>query len=147
MVIVPDLNMLLYAYNDGSPEYQAARRWWEGLMDGEEEVGLAWIVVAGFLRQVTHPSIVDKPMDVMSAMEVVDQWFELPHVTVLNPGSEHLKLFRRCLETVGTGGNLVTDSHIAAIAMEYGAVVHTNDRDFSRFPGLSWHNPLRAAKV
>ncbi len=141
-MIVPDLNLLLYAFNDGASEHAAARKWWEGMLNGEENIGLTWVVVTGFLRQITHPSIVAKPLTTRAAMDIVDQWFEWRHVYPLNPGSEHLMLFRRCIEAVGTGGNLVTDCHIAAIAMEHGAVVYSNDRDFGRFPGLRWRNPI-----
>ncbi len=105
-------------------------------------MGLAWVVVTGFVRQITNPRIVYEPLTPDEAMEIVDQWFELPHVIALNPGSEHLGLLRRCLDAVGIGGNLVMDCHIAAIAMEYGADVHSNDADFGRFPGLTWRNPL-----
>ena len=141
-MIIPDINLLVYAYNPAAAEYIASRRWLDGLLNGEESVGLTWVVVTGFVRQITNPRIVFEPLSPEAAMEIVDQWFELPHVTPANPGSEHLRLFRRCLDAVGVGGNLVTDCHIAAIAMEYGADVHSNDADFGRFPGLTWRNPL-----
>ena len=141
-MIIPDVNLLTYAHDDDALEHIAARRWWDGLLHGAESVGLAWVVVTGFVRQITHPRIVYEPLPPDTAMAIVDQWFELPHVFPLNPGNEHLKLFRHCIDAVGVGGNLVTDCHIAALAMEYDAEVHSNDSDFARFPGLSWRNPL-----
>lgn len=141
-MIIPDVNMLVYAHNRTAIEHESAREWWEGLLNGEEQIGLAWIVVTGFLRLVTHPSTLNNPLRPASAIEIVVRWFELPHVSEVNPGSEHLKLLGRCLDAVGVCGNLVTDCHIAAIAMEYEAEVHSNDADFGRFPGLLWRNPL-----
>ncbi len=94
------------------------------------------------MRQVTNASIVKRPLTPEAAMDIVEGWFELPHVIPMNPGGEHLVYLQRCLNAVGVGGNLVTDCHIAAMAMEYGAVVHSNDADFGRFPGLSWRNSL-----
>ena len=100
------------------------------------------VVVAGFVRLLTHPSMLQFPATLMQAVNYVEQWFQFSHVTPLNPGREHLAIFRRALDAAGVGGNLVTDSHIAALAMEYQAEVHSNDTDFSRFPGLRWRNPL-----
>ena len=76
------------------------------------------------------------------AVDYVSEWFRFPHVMPINPGADHLVHFRLNLLAAGVGANLVTDSHIAAVAMEYQAEVHSNDTDFSRFPGLRWRNPL-----
>ena len=141
-MIVPDLNLLIYAHNSAAPQHEAARRWWNSLLNGREPVGLPWVVITGFVRLVTLPKSVAQPVSPEKAIDYVQQWLEFPHVTPLNPGSEHLIHFRRCLAAVGVGGNLVTDCHIAAIAMEYQAEVHSNDGDFARFPGLLWRNPL-----
>ena len=141
-MIIPDVNLLIYAYDADAPYHDTALRWWEELLDGAESVGLAWVVVTGFVRQITNPRIVYEPLSPAGAMAIVDKWFELRHVIPLNPGSEHLKVFRQCINAVGVGGNLVTDCHIAAIAMEHEAEVHSNDGDFGRFPGLKWRNPI-----
>ena len=137
-MIVPDLNLLIYAHNDEASQHVAARRWWEGLLSGQERVGLPWVVITGFVRLMTHPQSVARTISPDAAMDYVQHWLEFPHVAPLNPGSEHLVHFRHCLATVGVGGNLVTDCHIAAIAMEHQAEVHSNDGDFARFPGLLW---------
>ncbi len=141
-MIVPDLNLLLYAYDSASPYYDAARRWWDGLLNGAERVGIPWIVVVGFIRLTTGPNVLGQPATPDAAIDTVEDWFALPHVAPLNPGPEHLTLMRRALATAGTGGDLATDAHIAALAMEHGAEVHSNDSDFRRFPGVRWRNPL-----
>ncbi|MCY3647040.1 MAG: type II toxin-antitoxin system VapC family toxin [Chloroflexi bacterium] len=141
-MIVPDLNLLLYAYNDSSPNYRAARRWWNNLLNGREQVGLPWSVTTGFIRLTAGTHVMREPAPPELALETVEEWFRLPHVSQLNPGPEHLTLLRRALAAAGVGGNLVNDAHVAALAMEYQAEVHSNDADFSRFPGLRWRNPL-----
>ncbi len=141
-MIVPDVNLLIYAYNDGSPRHDSARRWWEDLINGTERVAVPWVVSTGFVRLMTHAKVLARPAAPSEAVEYVREWFRFPHVTPINPGSEHITHFRRNLDAAGVGANLVTDAHIAALAMEYQAEVHSNDTDFSRFPGLLWRNPL-----
>ncbi|MYB42960.1 MAG: type II toxin-antitoxin system VapC family toxin [Chloroflexi bacterium] len=141
-MIVPDTNLLLYAHYDGFAEHDAARLWWEDLVNGFERVGIAWAVSAGFVRVITNPRAVRRPPAPAQAVDFVRGWFEFPHITPLNPGAEHLTFMREHLVAVGVGGNLVTDAHIAALAMEYQAEVHSADMDFGRFPGLRWRNPL-----
>ena len=141
-MIVPDLNLLVYAYNDGAPLHAPARRWWEDLVNGTERVGIPWVVTTGFVRLVTQRGLLSPPMTLEQALDYLQEWFRFPHVTPLNPGVEHLALFRRAIVASGAGGNLVTDAHIAALAIEYQAEVHSNDTDFGRFPGLRWRNPL-----
>ena len=141
-MIVPDLNLLVYAYNDGAPRHHSARRWWESLVNGVERVGIPWVVSTGFVRLMTHPKVLVYPATPEQAVDYVREWFRFPHVTPINPGSDHLTHLRRSLAAAGVGANLVTDAHIAALAKEYQAEVHSNDTDFSRFPGLRWRNPL-----
>jgi toxin-antitoxin system PIN domain toxin len=112
-------------------------------MNGSQAIGIPWIVVTGFVRITTTPRATLNPIDPGDAFDIVEEWFIFPHVRQLNPGSHHLRIFREAVGLAGIGGNLVTDSHIAAIALEYDAVVHSNDSDFSRFPGLKWLNPLK----
>lgn len=141
-MIVPDVNLLVYAYNEAAPFHEQARRWWEGLVNGAERVGVPWLVAAGFVRLLTHPSVRERPATPMQAVDYVEEWFRFSNVVPLNPGTEHLRLFRRALDAAGVGANLVTDAHVAALAMEHQAEVHSNDADFGRFPGLRWRNPL-----
>ena len=99
-------------------------------------------MATGFVRVLTHPSVRERPATPTQAIDYVEEWIRFPHVAPLNPGAEHLTLLRRNLAAAGVGANLVTDAHIAALAMEYQGVVHSNDADFGRFPGLRWRNPL-----
>ena len=89
-----------------------------------------------------YPSVRERPATPVQAVSYVEEWYRIPSVTPLNPGTDHLALFRRCLAAAGVGANLVTDAHLAALAIEYQAEVHSNDMDFGRFPGLRWRNPL-----
>ena len=141
-MIIPDLNLLIYAYSVTSPSHDAARRWWRELLNGAEEIGVPWVVAAGFIRLATGPNVLDQPATTDQAIDTVEGWFALPHVAPLDPGPEHLALMRGALAAAGTGGDIVTDAHIAALALEHGAEVHSNDADFSRFPGVRWRNPL-----
>ena len=111
-------------------------------MNGVERIGLPWIVTAGFVRLLTHSSVFIHPAAPEDAVDLVAEWFRSPNVVPLNPGGQHLVLFRQALTSAGVGGNLVTDAHIAAVAIENQAEVHSNDADFARFPGLRWRNPL-----
>ncbi|MDE0117255.1 MAG: type II toxin-antitoxin system VapC family toxin [bacterium] len=141
-MIVPDVNLLIYAYNEDVPFHQQARNWWEELANGTERVGIPWMVAAGFVRIVTQHRTVIRPVSPEWAVDLVAEWHSLPQVVPLNPGSQHLPIFRQLVAATGVGGNLVTDAHIAALAIEHQAEVHSNDSDFARFPGLRWRNPL-----
>ena len=105
------------------------------------------MVAAGFVRISTNPRAMREPLTPASATATVVEWFDRPHVNPVNPGDQHLAIFVRNLSAVGTGGNLVTDAHIAACAIEHDAEVHSADSDFSRFPGLRWHNPLQSVSA
>ena len=142
-MIIPDTNLLVYAYNRRNPLHGPASSWWDGLVNGTERIGVPWVVSTGFVRLMTHPRVVEHPVTPEQAVDYyVEEWFRFPHVMPLNPGAEHLTLFRRALAAAGVGANLVTDAHVAALAIEHQAEVHSNDSDFGRFPGLRWRNPL-----
>ena len=141
-MIIPDLNLLLFAYNNDAPFHKPARSWWEGLVNGTERIGIHWGIAVGFVRLLTHGSLRENPATPEQALEYVEEWFQFPHVMPINPGVDHLIHLRRNLAAASVGGNLLTDAHIASLAMEYQAEVHSNDTDFSRFPGLRWRNPL-----
>ena len=102
-------------------------------------------VVTGFVRLLTHPNVLVDPATPEAAVDYVAQWFEFPNVSVLNPGAQHLEIFRNALAAAGVGANLVTDAHLAALAIEHQAEVHSNDADFGRFEGLRWTDPLGSA--
>jgi toxin-antitoxin system PIN domain toxin len=141
-VIVPDVNLLLYAEVAAFPQHDAARRWWEGVMNGERQVGIAPVCLFGFIRLATNRRVLTDPLAVGDAIERVTRWLERPHVVLLVPGSSHLETAFRLLRSLGTGGNLTTDVQIAAHAVDYNGEVFSNDPDFSRFEGVPWVNPL-----
>ena len=141
-MILPDVNLLVHAYNSDSGVHDAARAWWEGLLNGTDTVGLAWAGIFGFIRITTHRQILANPMPVSQACAHARGWLARPQVVVLDPGSRHPEIVFGLLESLGTAGNLTTDAHLAALAIEHQAQVHSTDADFSRFPGLRWRNPL-----
>ena len=142
-MIVPDINLLIYAHNEHSPEHGIASEWWANLLAGTEAVGLPWAVSTGFVRVISNPSVVRTLMSPVTAVDQVRSWLEYDHVTAIQPGSRHLEYFRRNLAVPGSSANLVPDAHIAAVATEHDAEVHTyNSSDFALFPGVRWHNPL-----
>lgn len=142
-MIVPDLNLLIYAYNTDAPAHARAKDWWEGLLsDARAVVGIPWAVTIGFVRLMTHPAVLTVPWQPKEVLEPVGEWLALPQVEVLTPGPRHLEILERLLDAARIGGNLTTDAHLAAIAIEHQAELHSNDRDFGRFAGLRWRNPL-----
>jgi len=141
-MLVPDVNILLYAYNADSPYHAPAHAWWEHTLQQPRPVGLAWVVILGFIRIATTPAAFARPMRVTEATARVRSWLEHPRVQVLTPGEGHAEILFRLMEHVGVAGNLTTDAHLAALAIEYQAELVSTDVDFARFPGLRWFNPL-----
>ncbi|MDO5628092.1 MAG: PIN domain-containing protein [Mobilicoccus sp.] len=141
-MIVPDVNLLLYAVIDGYPHHDAAHEWLRGAIQGPEPVGLSAPAIFGFVRLATSSRVHTHPLSVHQARCYVEEWLARPHVTVLAPGPGHVRIALDLLDGLGTGGTLTTDAQIAANAIEYGGTVFSNDADFGRFPGLRWTNPL-----
>lgn len=141
-MIVPDVNLLLYAEIDGFRQHQAARRWWEETMNGERQVGIAPVCLFGFVRLATNRRVFGHPLPIEDAITRAERWLERPHVVFLVPGTRHLETAFRLLKSLGTGGNLTTDVQIAAHAVEYNGEVYSNDEGFGRFEGVPWVNPL-----
>ena len=141
-MIVPDVNLLLYAYDADSKFHGAAAAWWRACLSGSEPVGLAPVVVFAFLRIGTSPRVFEQPMTPGEAAGHIRAWLAQPVVQVLEPRPDHVERVLSLLESLGAAGNLVTDAQIAALALESDAVVHTTDADFLRFTGLRWLNPL-----
>ncbi|MBN9690524.1 MAG: PIN domain-containing protein [Verrucomicrobia bacterium] len=144
-MIVPDINLLIYTYDASSPFHSKAVPWWQSCLSGTEPVGLLHVVLFGFVRIVTHPRAFRNPMTVAEATGHVCSWLEQPPVQVVAPEADHVRDTLKLLETLGTAGNLVSDAQIAALVMNNGAVLHTTDADFVRFPRLRWFNPITGA--
>lgn len=140
---IVDANLLLYAVDETSPPHEAARGWLERTLSSSGTVGLSWQVLLAFLRLSTRAAVFASPLSPDEALDVVDGWLAQPVVTVLHPGPRHSAVLRELLASVGTAGNLVSDAHLAALAIEHGAELCSRDADFGRFPGVRWVDPLR----
>jgi len=141
-LIVPDINLLVYAYNEDAPLHSASKAWWEGCLSGAEPVGLAWAVLLGFVRLMSSRRVLLEPMASGEAVEHCRAWLAQPSTLIVTPGPLHLDIFSNLLAGPSISANLVTDAHLAALAIEHQAAVYSNDSDFSRFSGLRWHNPV-----
>lgn len=140
MVLV-DANVLLYAVDSTSSRHSAALAWLEAALGAAEVVGLAWSVVLAFIRLSTNPSVFPNPLSTGQAMDQVESWFSAPASVIAEPTGRHLRLMRGLLSDAGTAGNLTTDAHLAALALEHGAVIISYDRDFERFAGVRHRLP------
>ena len=141
-MILPDVNLLIYASNSADPRHTAARQWWESTVTGPVTVALPWIAINGFLRLMTHPKLLTRPMRAADVTARVRTWLAHPNVMPIEPGQRFPSLFLDAIDALGTAGNMTTDAYLAALAVEHQAELHSNDADFSRFPGLRWRNPL-----
>jgi toxin-antitoxin system PIN domain toxin len=130
-VILLDANLLIYSVNRKSPSNRAALAWLETTLSGGEALLLPWVVILGFLRITTRTGLHDQALSVDSAFAFVESWLSHPSVAIAHPGPEHPRILRRLLKLVGTVGNLTTDAHLAALAMEYGAELCSSDNDFA----------------
>lgn len=138
-----DLNILLYAVNRDAALHGRAKAWLDEAVLEEEPVAVSWAGLLGLLRLSTSRRVMPRPLAVREAADLVDWLLETAGVQVLDPGPEHWRILREILTETGTAGNLTTDAHLAALAIENGAVLFSTDGDFSRFRGLRWVNPLR----
>lgn len=141
-MIIVDVNLLIYAVNEDAPLHEKAKPWLEAAVTGTETVGLPWIVLLAFLRLTTRAGLFQKPLSVENAFDLVGAWLEQPSVTVPEPTAGHLRTLRDLVLPLGTGGNLTSDAHLAALAVEHGAELCSTDNDFARFVRLRWRNPL-----
>jgi uncharacterized protein len=142
-LIVLDVNLLLYAYDDTSTQHTAARSWVKTVFSGQELVGLPWQTVWAFLRLTTNSRIFQNCISMEMAVGLVHQWMVLKQVRLLAPGEQHWSVLRQMLIDGQAKGPLATDATLAALTIEHGGVLYSTDRDFARFPGLRWVNPLQ----
>lgn len=137
-----DADILLHAHNTRFPQHETARDWLEKTLSESELVFLAWVTILAFLRVSSNPRAFPVPLSIGAAVALVSGWLERPNVGLLGPGDRHWQILQTLLNKAQARGNLVTDAHLAALAIEHGATLCTNDRDFGRFPGLRTLNPL-----
>lgn len=143
-MIIPDVNLLLYAYNIDTPWHEASRKWWESTLSSTETVGIPWVVILGYVRLATSRRVLQNPWLPAEAVRHAASWLQCQIVQILQPGPRHLEILSSFASAGMLSSELTTDAHIAALAMEHQATVFSNDADFSRFPGLTHRNPLRA---
>ena len=135
------MNVLLNAYDRDSKFRKAVAGWWEEVLGGPAVVGLPWVSILGFIRLMTNPRIYANPTTPSQAIRVVKNWLAQPNVEIVSPGNRHADILFGLLESAGVAGNLTTDVHLAALAIEHGAQLASTDNDFARFPKLRWFNP------
>jgi toxin-antitoxin system PIN domain toxin len=141
-VILPDVNVLVYAHREDAPNHAAFRDWLESVVNGDQAFGMADLVLSGFLRVVTHPRVFARPSGLGQALAFVAEVRHQPHCVRIQPGPRHWDIFVQLCSRANVKGNLVPDAYLAALAIESGSEWITTDRDFSRFPELSWRHPL-----
>ena len=141
-MILIDANLLIYAIDSDSVHHLKARRWLEKTLSGDTWVGIPWIVLLAFVRITTRAGIMGKPLSVEQAIGFVDSWLAQPYVTFIGPNDNHWAVFRSLLLSNGTVGNLTTDAHLAALAIEHGCELASADNDFRRFASVSLVNPI-----
>ena len=141
-MIMPDANLLIYAVNEDTEWHLPAKNWWEATLSGQQVVGIPWVVALAFLRITTNRRIFSSPLSPAQAIAQIDEWLSQPVARLISPGDQHWPILRNLLQEAGMAGNLTTDAHIAALAIEQGYTVFSADNDFKRFIGLNHVNPL-----
>ena len=141
-MIVPDVNLILYAYDQDGPFHRESADWWSRCLNGSEAVGLAPVVIFAFIRLSTSPRIYAEPLSLKECAGIVRSWLQVPSTTLLDHDAGDIDVALDLLEAAGAGGNLTTDAQIGALALRYRAAVHTADTDFTRLRDVLWRNPL-----
>lgn len=143
-MILVDANLLIYAHMRGHDRHLASRSWLDAQINSAAPVGIAWSALLAFLRVTTNPRAYAQPSSVKDACQQVEEWLSLDPVWVPQPGPRHADLLLNLVRITGTRGNLTSDAHLAALAIEHGLTLCSADSDFARFTGLRWINPLTA---
>ena len=144
-MILVDANLLIYAYDSSSPHHHAARLWLQDAFSGYRPVRATWVTILAFLRISTDFRMMSKPLTLSQAISIVDDWLTQPNFSILTVGENHWRILAKLLPESQARGPLVMDAHLAALAIEHGATLYSTDRDFSRFSGLQYANPLATA--
>lgn len=140
-MILPDVNILIHAVNTDSPRNKHICLWWDDCLSGPTPVYLSWAVILGFVRIITNRRIFDSPLSLERASDYIKSWLSQPSVRTISPRDGHWDLVEKLLKEAGTAGNLTTDAHIAALAIQWDCIVYSTDADFARFPDVKWRQP------
>jgi toxin-antitoxin system PIN domain toxin len=140
-VIIPEVDLLIYAVNRDAPLHEKASAWLNSALVGDESVGFVWCSLAQFVRLTTRSSL-PAPLTVEQAFEILNRWITARNGRIIHPGPRHCELLLKLITATGISSNMVSNAHLAAIAIEHSAEVCSNDSDFTRFPGPRWRNPL-----
>lgn len=141
-LLIPDINLLVYAYNSDAPFHEGAKTWWEVCLNGRERIGMPWAILLGFLRLTTSRTVLLRPLHPAEALSVMRSWLQRPQVQIVEPGPQHLAILEDLSSSLGVAGRLTTDLHLAALAIEVNARICSNDSDFNRMTGLRVENPV-----
>lgn len=136
-----DANVLLYAVNTDARHHSSSLRWLDSALSGSSAVAFSWVALLGFVRLATKEGLFPQPLTVDEAFDRVDAWLGSGPALVVEPTKEHSRVMRRLLGALGSGGNLVNDAHLAALAVEHDCVIVSYDRDFDRFEGVVRESP------
>ena len=140
-MILPDVNVLIYAFRSDVPQYPPARAWLRNVILGDARFALSPLVLAAVVRVTTDRRVYTTPSTLSDVIGFCEDLRSQPHCQLVEPGARHWDIFTRlCVET-DTIGRRVTDAWYAALAIEWGCEWITFDRDYARFPGLKWQVP------
>lgn len=141
-MLIPDVNILIYAYNSSLQEHKKAKKWFEDCLNGTEIIGMSPVAVMGFIRILSNPRIVDKPGKPAGLAEIAGSWFSQPSVRSIAPGPDYPEIMENIFSSTGASGRMTTDIFLSALAISLDAVICSNDSDFQRIPGIKIVNPL-----
>ncbi|HEY2681014.1 MAG TPA: type II toxin-antitoxin system VapC family toxin [Candidatus Udaeobacter sp.] len=141
-MILVDANLLLYAEDSLSEHHRAARIWWDAQLSAAEPICLCWPVLTAFIRIGTNVRLHRRPLTLGEAVGRVQTWFDQPCVRIIHPGEQHWTILQALLRDGKAVGTLVSDAHLAALAVEHNCILQSTDGDFARFKGLKWNNPI-----
>lgn len=141
-MILPDSTVLVYAHREDAPDHEDYRYWLETILDGPNAYGMSDLVLAAFVRVVTHPRVFRDPTPLRVALAFASSVRDRPHRVAIAPGPRHWDLFTSLVDVGAAPGNLAANAYLAAMAIEAGCEWITTDREYARFPGLRWKHPL-----
>ena len=141
-MILTDVNVLVYAHRQDTPNHRAYRDWLESVINSDQAYGMADLVLGGFIRVVTHPRVFNPPSTLEQALAFANEVRHQPNRVLIQPGPRHWTIFENLCRVANAKGNLIPDAYLAALAIESGSEWMTTDQDYSRFPQLSWRHPL-----